>query len=152
MGNTIIDWDEYFINLAEQVSLKSKDPSTKTGVIIVSQDNAIISCGFNGFPIGVNDDPERYLDRTTKLALVSHAERNSVYLAARNGNKTKGCKMYTNFGPQTCHECAKAIIQAGIVELIGEKITTQFAGGRWEESIKNGNLLLNEAGVKITEV
>ncbi len=70
------------------VAQKSKDPRTKIGSVLV-KDNIIISTGFNGFPIGVLDKQERYLNREQKLRYVSHSESNSVLLLiCRNADQT----------------------------------------------------------------
>ena len=51
-----MNWDEYFINIAEQVKLKSKDIKTQIGVVLVGKNNEIVSTGYNSFPRGINDD------------------------------------------------------------------------------------------------
>lgn len=147
-----MNWNEYFIELADLVSKKSKDPSTKTGVVIVGEDNEVLSIGFNGFPRGVNDSDDRYNDRPTKYKLVTHAETNAIYNAARNGIQLKGATMYTNFGAFVCNECAKAIIQAGIKHIIGKKQEDDFGGGNWNESISYGTIMLQEAEVDIITI
>ena len=112
-----ISWDEYFMALAILSSKRSKDPSTQVGACIVDENNKILSMGYNGMPIGINDDNitwERegsFLD--TKYAYVCHAELNAIL--NYKGNLT-GSKIYVYLFP--CNECAKAIIQAGIKEVI----------------------------------
>lgn len=112
-----ISWDEYFMALAILSSKRSKDPSTQVGACIVDENNKILSMGYNGMPIGINDDNitwERegsFLD--TKYAYVCHAELNAILNC--KGNLT-GSKIYVYLFP--CNECAKAIIQAGIKEVI----------------------------------
>ena len=77
-----ISWDEYFMALAILSSKRSKDPSTQVGACIVDENNKILSMGYNGMPIGINDDNitwERegsFLD--TKYAYVCHAELNAI--------------------------------------------------------------------------
>ena len=51
-----ITWDEYFMGVAKLSALRSKDPNTQVGACIVSEDNKILSMGYNGFPTGCNDD------------------------------------------------------------------------------------------------
>lgn len=112
-----ISWDEYFMALAILSSKRSKDPSTQVGACIVDENNKILSMGYNGMPVGINDDNitwERegsFLD--TKYAYVCHAELNAIL--NYKGNLT-GSKIYVYLFP--CNECAKAIIQAGIKEVI----------------------------------
>ena len=142
-----MSWTEYFIRMAELVAMKSKDPSTKTGVVIVNKNKTIISTGYNGFPAGVADHSYRYADRETKYKMICHAETNAIYQAAKSGISTDGATMFTSFGPVTCCECAKSIIQAGIVDLVGREIDGDFGGGRWNDSIRLGSVMLLEAGV-----
>ena len=112
-----ISWDEYFMALAILSSKRRKDPSTQVGACIVDENNKILSMGYNGMPIGINDDNitwERegsFFD--TKYAYVCHAELNAIL--NYKGNLT-GSKIYVYLFP--CNECAKAIIQAGIKEVI----------------------------------
>jgi len=111
-----MDWTEYFLNIAEQVKLKSKDQSTKIGAVIVGSDNEIVSTGYNSFPRGIDDNIDERQQRPEKYYFFEHAERNAVYNAARIGVSTKGCKMYMSCG-MPCADCARAIIQAGIIEI-----------------------------------
>ena len=113
-----ISWDEYFMGVAYMASMRSKDPNTQVGACIVSQDNKILSMGYNGFPIGCSDDDYPWaregeeLDR--KYVYTVHSELNAI-LNYRGGS-LEGSKMYVTLFP--CNECAKAIIQSGIRELI----------------------------------
>ena len=113
-----ITWDEYFMGIAELSAERSKDPNTRVGACIVSNDNKILSIGYNGFPTGCSDDEiswEREGDfENTKYPYVCHAELNAIL--NYTGNTLKGSKIYVNQFP--CNECAKAIIQAGIKEVI----------------------------------
>lgn len=111
-----ISWDEYFMSVAILASMRSKDPSTQVGACIVSQNNIILSTGYNGFPIGCSDD-EFPWDREgdeNKYPFVVHAELNAILNA--NGKSLKGSKIYVDLFP--CNECAKAIIQSGISEIV----------------------------------
>lgn len=146
-------WYPYFIEIAKVVRTKSKDPSSQIGVVIVGPDNEIRSTGYNGFPRGVLDLAERWTDRPTKYKYVEHAERNAIYNAARCGIGTKGCSMFmVAFGPPTtpCIECAKAVIQAGIIEVVGWPLKP--ADAAWHESQKFSLDMLTEAGVRFVEV
>ncbi len=113
-----ISWDEYFMGVAVLSSLRSKDPNTQVGACIVDQDRKIVGVGYNGFPIGVSDDEipwERdgeWLD--TKYPYVCHAELNAILNST--SSSLKGCSLYVGLFP--CNECAKAIIQAGIREVV----------------------------------
>lgn len=147
MSSKFQNWDEFFIEMAHSVAQKSKDPSTKTGVVIVGEDNTVIAVGYNGFPRGVDDSPKKYADRTIKYPRVSHAEANAVANCARLGIRMKGAKMYTNFGDSCCNECAKLLIQAGITEIIGKKEDC-FQNVRWQEAIDIAHEMFDETGVK----
>ena len=111
-----ISWDEYFMGIAMLAARRSKDPSTQVGACIVSQDNIIISTGYNGMPKGCSDD-EFPWDRTgeeTKYPYVVHAELNAILNA--NGRDLRGSRLYVALFP--CNECAKAIIQSGVKEVL----------------------------------
>ena len=94
-------WDHLFLAMATLVSLKSKDPSTKTGCVVVDEDNRIRSMGFNGFPQGVSDRAQRYEDRELKYALIAHCDSNAIVSSARAGIPLKRCTLYL-----TRHPCA----------------------------------------------
>ena len=113
-----ISWDEYFMGISKLSGMRSKDPNTQVGACIVSDDNKILSMGYNGFPMGCSDDEfpwERDGDMLdTKYAFVTHSELNAI-LNYRGGSLS-GAKLYVSLFP--CNECAKAIIQSGIKEVI----------------------------------
>lgn len=113
-----ISWDEYFMGIAKLSGMRSKDPNTQVGACIVSEDNKIMSVGYNGFPIGCSDE-EYPWDRNgdmihSKYAYVTHSELNAI-LNYRGGS-LQGAKLYVSLFP--CNECAKAIIQSGIRTVI----------------------------------
>ncbi len=109
-----ISWDEYFMGVAQLSGMRSKDPSTQVGACIVSNDNKILSMGYNGFPSGCSDDEfpwgKEGDELDTKYPFVTHSELNAI-LNYRGGS-LEGTKIYVSLFP--CNECAKAIIQAGI--------------------------------------
>ena len=114
-----ISWDEYFMGVALLSGMRSKDPGTQVGACIVSQDNKILSMGYNGFPKGCDDDdfPWARTAETaneTKYPFVTHAELNAI-LNYRGGS-LEGAKIYVALFP--CNECAKAIIQAGLKTVV----------------------------------
>jgi len=140
-------WDQYFMSMVVVlVSMKSRDPSTKIGAVIVGVDNEILSTGYNGFPIGVGYSEKR-LQRPLKYKLVCHAERNAIDLAARNGIKLYNSKMYTHGIP--CCECCKSIIQAGIQEIIVFS-NYGFISDVWKEDFEISKMMLEESDVKVT--
>lgn len=114
-----ISWDECFMRMSHVISERSKDPSTQVGAVIADENNVVVGLGYNGFPRGIDNNAfpwERdgdFID--TKYAYVCHAEENAIY----NSNApTKNCKVYCTLFP--CNECAKTIIQNGIIEVIFE--------------------------------
>lgn len=113
-----ISWDEYFMGVAMLAGMRSKDPSTQVGACIVSQDNKILSMGYNGFPIGCSDDEFPWsrdaegLD--SKYLYSTHSELNAI-LNYRGGS-LEGATVYVTLFP--CNECAKAIIQSGIRKVV----------------------------------
>lgn len=114
-----INWDEYFMGVAKLSGMRSKDPNTQVGCCIVSQDNKILSMGYNGLPQGCSDDEfpwEREGENPleTKYIYTVHSELNAI-LNYRGGS-LEGAKLYVSLFP--CNECAKAIIQSGIKEVI----------------------------------
>jgi dCMP deaminase len=148
MGNTTLTkWDKIFIDQAKYVSNRSKDKNTKTGAVVVDNENTELVMGYNGFPRGADDDTDqRRYERPLKYLWTEHAERNAIYNAARLGLSLKGTKMYCTYFP--CADCARAIIQSGIVALYTEKpdLNHHKWGDSWIEAI----IMFKECGVKIT--
>ena len=147
-------WDDYFMKMADLVASKSKDRSGKCGCVVVGNGNTVLSTGYNGFPRGVNDDDEALHQRPTKYIWTSHDAQNAVFNAARNGIKLLGSRLYTNAHP--CHDCARAVLQAGIIEVI---IPTKhddlfYKIGRWtdwEESFHNARDIFKAGNIMVTE-
>ena len=140
-----LSWDEYFMGVAELSALRSKDPSTQVGACIVSRDNKIMSVGYNGMPKSCSDD-EFPWDREggaldTKYFFVCHAELNAI-LNYRGGS-LEGSRLYATLFP--CNECAKAIIQAGIKEII-------YACDKYadSDSVLASKMMFKAAGVTLT--
>lgn len=142
-----MNWDEYFLNIAEQVKLKSKDKSTQIGAVIVGRNKEIVSTGYNSFPRGIDDSViERQL-RPEKYFWFEHAERNAIYNAALIGASTEGCTMYLSC-EIPCADCTRGIINSGIKEIVckRDRVTHQE---KWAESGQRSLTMLNEAGVKV---
>ena len=142
-----ISWDEYFMGIALLSAQRSKDPNTQVGACIVNNDNKILSVGYNGFPLGCSDE-EFPWERTgelydAKYAYVCHAELNAILNHA--GGSLKGSKIYVALFP--CNECAKAIIQAGITEVV--YLSDKYADTPGTRASKR---MLSAAGVKLRKV
>lgn len=117
--NDYLSWDEYFMGVAMLSGMRSKDPNTQVGCCIVSPDNRILSMGYNGFPSGCSDDEfpwDREGDDPLKIKYFysTHSELNAIL--NYKGTSLTGATMYVTLFP--CNECAKAIIQCGIREVI----------------------------------
>jgi len=108
-------WAEYFMDMASHVSSRSKDPATKVGCVIVTEDRAILSTGYNGIPRRVKDLAGR-MERPAKYLWTAHAEENAIASAARVGAKLSGAIAYVTHPP--CARCARGLIQAGIVQVV----------------------------------
>lgn len=130
--------------IAQAVAGLSKDPNTKVGALIIDKRGSIRSVGYNGFPRGVNDDQSRYNDRDTKLKLIAHAEANAIANAASTGTQIQGCSIVVTKFP--CCECAKMIINSGILHVFGPNWSVY---DQWAESNKYSQLMLIEAGVTL---
>lgn len=115
-----LSWDEYFMSIAKLSAKRSKDPSTQVGACIVSNDNRILSIGYNGAPNGFNDKdfPWSREGETlyTKYTYVCHAELNAILNYRGSRKELENAKIYVDLFP--CNECAKLIIQSGIKEVI----------------------------------
>lgn len=132
-------WDNNFLALAANVSMFSKDPSTKVGAIIVDDSHRVVSVGYNGFPKGIKDD-NRLHDRDKKYSMILHAEQNAILFAERC---LEGCTIYT-WPFQPCSICASMIIQKGIKRVV----TTPNNTGRWEENFETARENFKEVGMK----
>lgn len=135
-------WNKRFLKIAEDVAEWSKDPSTQVGAVIVGNQKQILSQGFNGFARGIKDYPQRYENRELKYKYIVHAEANAIYNAIHNGASTLGSTIYVH-GLPVCHECAKAIIQAGIKKVVYNTLPDE----RWKESAEFAINMMHEAGV-----
>ena len=142
-----INWDEYFMGIAMLAAKRSKDPNTQVGACIVSEDNIIISTGYNGMPKGCSDDIfpwERSGEQDqTKYPYVVHAELNAILNA--NGRDLRGSRIFVALFP--CNECAKAIIQSGVKEIL--YLSDKYADTPVTKASKR---MLDAAGVKYTQL
>ena len=113
-----LSWEQYFMAVALLSAQRSKDPSTQVGACIVDARRRIVGVGYAGFPAGCSDDDLPWSREgaplETKYPFVCHAELNAIL--NRNSTDLGGCTIYTTLFP--CNECAKAIIQSGITEVV----------------------------------
>lgn len=140
-----ISWDEYFMGVAILAAMRSKDPNTQVGACIVDRDNKILSIGYNGMPVGCHDDEYTWnnkINEDNKYLYIVHSELNAI-LNYRGGS-LKGSRIYVTLFP--CNECAKAIIQSGISELI-------YLDDKYADSVEvlASKRMLTSANVKFTK-
>lgn len=142
-----ISWDEYFMGVALLSAKRSKDPNTQVGACIVNAKKKIVGAGYNGLPIGCDDDDfpwEKQGDfLQTKYPYICHAELNAIL--NNIGMDLSGCKIYTALFP--CNECSKAIIQSGITEVI--YLSDKYEG---TDTAKASKRMLDKAGVRYRKV
>ena len=140
-----LEWDEYFMAIAKLSAMRSKDPSTQVGACIVSNDNRILSIGYNGAPNGFSDEKfpwgrdGKNLD--TKYPYVCHAELNAILNYRGSKKDLEDARIYVDLFP--CNECAKAIIQSGMKEVI--YMQDKYAGS---DTTKASKKMFDMAGVK----
>jgi len=137
------DWDTRLVALAGLIASWSKDPSTQVGAVIVDDRRRLLSVGYNGFPRGVADTPERLNDRATKYALVCHAEENA--LTQCETPIRHGATLYASLFP--CQDCTKLALQRGITRICAP--APDLAHPRWGQHFATTLALLQEAGVEV---
>ena len=135
-------WDARFLDLAEHIGTWSKDPSTKVGAVIVRPDRTVVAVGYNGFPRGTDDSPEKLEDRAAKLFRTVHAETNALLTA---WGPVHGCTLYVS-PLHPCANCAAMIVQAGIARVVAR---TSGNAARWAESFAAAREMFAEAGVEV---
>jgi dCMP deaminase len=144
-------WDHYFLEICRTVSRRSKDPDTQLGAVIVGPAHEIRSTGYNSLPRGIRDDVPERLERPTKYLWMEHAERNAIYNAARHGTSMEGCSLYVELLP--CMDCARAIVQAGIREVVVDAERVQmYSSEQYNPHFERIRELFDEAGVVLRTV
>lgn len=146
MNRDVLSWDEYFMSISHLSGMRSKDPNTQVGACIVNDNNRIVGIGYNGLPHGMRDDEFSwkrdgdYLD--TKYPFVVHAELNAIF---NSTTSLDNCSIYVTLFP--CNECAKAIIQSGIKEVIYE--SDKYLGS---DSNIASKMMMRKAGVRFKKI
>jgi dCMP deaminase len=144
-------WDAYYLEICRVVGLRSKDPNTQLGCIIVGPAHEIRSTGYNSFPRGIRDDVPERLVRPAKYLWIEHAERNAICNAARAGTATEGCTLYVEIMP--CMDCARAIVQAGIINVVvSAQRMKAYTSDYYNEHFGMVEILFGEAGVGVRQV
>ena len=130
-------WDQCFMSMAESVSMRSKDPTTKVGAVLVSSDRNRVSVGYNGFPAGLDETEQRWGD---KHSYVVHAEINAILNARCD---LRGYTLYTTMFP--CIECTKLILQAGVSRIVYK----DFSSKSVEATLSLSEELFKEMSVSV---
>lgn len=140
-------WDNRFISLCEFVAEWSEERGRKVGAVIVGQKNTILSIGYNGLPRGVSAIPDNRHSRENdeKYFWFEHAERNAIYNAARTGTSLENSRIYSSLFP--CADCARAIVQSGIAELITRR--PPVSEKHYGKSMDISSEIFNEASINI---
>lgn len=140
-------WDTRFLDMAALVASWSKDPSTKSGAVIVRPDKSVASVGFNGFPRQLADDEELYANRESKYSRVVHCEVNALIHA---GERLQGYTLYT-YPFMCCDRCVVQMIQSGIERFVFPEATPELKE-RWQSAFDLTLSYMKEAGVEWREV
>lgn len=135
----------YFRQLYLYAMNNSQDPSTQNAALLTDENSGIITMECNNIPLRVDHNEERW-ERPNKYHYVEHAERNTLYKAAKMGMSTQDCTMYCPW--YACSDCARAIIQCGIKRVIGHKQYFDIMPERWGESCSIGLKMMQEAGIE----
>ena len=145
-----MNWDEYFMDIANSVSKKSHCLSHKFGAIAVRDGKFIVATGYNGPPIGYPHCegeicPRRKIGYQSGQGLeicpAAHAESNVLVEAARMGIPLNGCTLYAT-SPIPCRECAKLIVNAGIIKIVVNNIHYPDIG-------LSGQMVLDKCGIPV---
>ncbi|MBK5291295.1 MAG: CMP deaminase [Acidobacteriia bacterium] len=148
MSREIPNWDQYYLSICQVVATRSKDPNTQIGCVIIGPAREIRSTGYNSFPRGIRDDIPERLVRPAKYLWIEHAERNAICNAARAGTATENCTIFVEIMP--CMDCARAIVQAGIKEVVVSAVRmSQYSSQYYDEHFGMVEVLFGEAGVKV---
>ncbi len=142
MRKDYINWQDYFMGIAKLSAMRSKDPSTQVGACIVDENNKIVSMGYNGMPYGTDDSTAKWGKsgdwEDTKYPYVCHAELNAILNSPRS---VANCRIFVTHHP--CNECAKAIVQSGIKEVI-------YQDARLGKISDVARIIFDNAGVVVT--
>ena len=136
-------WDKRYLLLAKHIASWSKDPSRQIGSVAVGDNGEVLAQGYNGFPRGIEDYPERYDHRPTKYKYVVHAEMNVIYNSSWNGVSLAGSTLYV-YGLPVCSDCAKGIIQVGIERVV---MVDQVIPEDWRNSASQTFEMFDEVGI-----
>ena len=147
LSNREMKWALRFMDMAMNVSTWSKDTSAKVGVVVVGDENRVLTLGYNGLPRGVDERPPERHERPEKYKWYEHGERNAIYNAAAEGIRLKGSTMYAPNA--ACCDCARAVVQSGISRFIYFSDGPFFDRPDWVESLQTALTIFREGGVEL---
>jgi dCMP deaminase len=137
-------WDRFFLGMAQYVASASKDPSTKTGAVVVDGNDRVVSCGYNGFPCGIEDDPSDLANREMKYKKIIHSEVNAILFAKQD--LTHHTLYVWPFQP--CSRCATLVIQSGIIRVVAPVLPPELKE-RWGDDVSLAKGMFEEASVQL---
>ena len=144
----ITDDDVRWLALCASKGQESPDPRTKIGCLIVTPDESVRCAACNDYPQGTLQGIDERAEAPLKYIWLEHAERNAIYQAARRGLSTEGCTMFVELTP--CIECARAIIQAGIIQVVvNQDRCTEYQGAKYSAEHHTAMAMLAEAGIPV---
>jgi len=140
--------DTHWLALCASKGQESPDPRTKIGCLVVAPDGNIRCAACNDYPQGLLRSIGERAEAPLKYVWLEHAERNAIYQAARQGLPTAGCTMFVELTP--CVECARAIIQAGIIQVVvNQDRCAEYQGGKYSGEHPVAVGMLAEAGITL---
>ncbi|GAB4198750.1 MAG: cytidine/deoxycytidylate deaminase family protein [Bacteroidia bacterium] len=141
-------FDEIYMNLADQLSMRSHCVKMKVGAVL-TKDTRIISLGYNGPPAGTHNCDEEWpetgcpRDSKGSCSLAIHAEQNAILYAAKNKVDVQGATLYVTLAP--CIACARVIYTMGIKKVIYKDSYAEYKGIGTEEGVD----FLKKFGVEV---
>jgi deoxycytidylate deaminase len=127
-----MNWDEYFLKIAETVALRSKDPSTKVGTVIVDEKKRPVSFGYNGLIQGADESKLTLTERPMKYHFSMHSEINAIIFAHRD---LANCTCYSTYAP--CVDCLRFLLQAGITRIVYQHAHVESHKNKKKASMQN---------------
>ena len=136
-------WDEYAMGLMNSVAIRSEDPHTKVGAVILDKKGRIVGTGYNSLPRGLSQE-DFPLTRPEKYNHIIHAELNAILFS--ESSRLDGATLYVSFLP--CCSCAKSIVQVGISKVV---YGTEYISKDGNSGQDIGLKMMQKAGIKVEQ-
>lgn len=143
-------FDEYFMRIAFDVSLRSDDPDIKHGSVIVNNSNHIIGTGYNNTIRGANPNLIPYNNRDLKRLWQIHSEENAILNCTVNPQNIGGAKIYVTGLP--CVNCLQRIINFGITEIVHAKRAGTITENDYSKEMRSLIIAMMGDKLKIKEI